>query len=217
MSDTNDRSGDRGGPLARPSSPGGAPWSGRHHRDHGQHHQPERPKAGLPAAQVALDLYTEGFKAGLTEKDPGDKAIVLRGRTVLKAPELERCLRPMLRFLRVGPDSVSTRVFDGQFEVRVAAAAAEAGESVQGAARSVLLMWIAGGLLGWWLRATWQVGTMLVWGITLLLGAVMLRRSLVSGRTMLAAKLAVGLGILAHEEQLILPPGDGSSGGSRPA
>jgi len=45
----------------------------------------------------------------------------------------------------------------------------------------------------------------------------MLRRSLVSGRTMLAAKLAVGLGMLAHEEQLILPPGDGSSGGSRPA
>ena len=213
MSDTNDRSGDRGGPLARPSSPGGAPWSGDEHRLQ----VGAAREAGLPAAQVALDLYTEGFKAGLTEKDPGDKAIVLRGRTVLKAPELERCLRPMLRFLRVGPDSMSTRVFDGQCEVRVAAAAAEAGESVQGAARSVLLMWIAGGLLGWWLRASWQVGTMLVWGITLLLGAVMLRRSLVSGRTMLAAKLAVGLGMLAHEEQLILPPGDGSSGGSRPA
>jgi hypothetical protein len=174
-------------------------------------------EAGLPAAQVALDLYTEGFKAGLTESDPADKAIVLRGRTVLKVQELERCLRPMLRFLRVGPDSVRMRVFDGKFEVRIAAQAAEASDSVQGAARSVLLMWIAGGLLGWWLMASSQVATMLIWGITLLLGALMLRRSLVSGRTMLAARLAVGLGMLAHEEQLILPPGDGSSGGSIPA
>jgi len=33
---------------------------------------------------------------------------------------------------------------------------------------------------------------------------------LISGRTMLAARLAVGLGILAHEEQLILPPARGA-------
>ena len=57
-----------------------------------------------------------------------------------------------------------------------------------------------------------RVATFLVWGMTLLLGAWSLRRGLVSGRTMLAARLAVGLGMLAHEEQLILPPGDGSSG-----
>lgn len=213
MSDTNER-GD--GPLvstASTSSPSSTPWSGDEHRLQ----VVAAREAGLPAAEVALELYTEGFKAGLTESDPADKAIVLRGRTVLKLHELERCLRPMLRFLRVGPDSVRMRIFDGKFEVRIAAQAADANESVQGAARSVLLMWIAGGLLGWWLMATSQVATMLIWGITLLMGAMMLRRSLVSGRTMLAARLAVGLGMLAHEEQLILPPGDGSSGGGAPA
>jgi len=203
------------GPLVSTSSTSSAPtpWSGDEHRLQ----VVAAREAGLPAAEVALELYTEGFKAGLTENDPADKAIVLRGRTVLKVQELERCLRPMLRFLRVGPDSVRMRVFDGKFEVRVAAQAAEASESMQGAARSVLLMWIAGGLIGWWVMATSQVATMLIWGITLLLGALMLRRSLVSGRTMLAARLAVGLGMLAHEEQLILPPGDGSSGGGAPA
>lgn len=204
----------RDGPLVRatpPASP--AAWSGDEHRLQ----VGAAREAGLPAAEVALDLYTQGFKAGLTEKDPADNAIVLRGRTVLKVAELERCLRPMLRFLRIGPDSARMRVFDGQFEVRIAAQAAEASDSVQGAARQVLLMWIGGGLLGWWLMKTSQIATMLIWGITLLLGALMLRRSLVSGRTMLAARLAVGLGMLAHEEQLILPPGEGSGGPGRPA
>lgn len=206
---------DKDGPLVRAGSGSapGAPWSGDEHRLQVLAAR----EAGLAPAEVALDLYTEGFKAGLTEKDPADNAIVLRGRTVLKVAELERCLKPMLRFLRIGPDSVRTRVFDGQFEVRIAAQAAEASDSVQGAARTVLLMWIAGGLLGWWLMATSQVATMLIWGITLLLGALMLRRSLVSGRTMLAARLAVGLGMLAHEEQLILPPGEGGGSAGRPA
>lgn len=215
MSEANDRKDGNDGPLVRAgsASPPGAPWSGDEHRLQVLAAR----EAGLPAADVALDLYTEGFKAGLTEKDPADNAIVLRGRTVLKAAELERCLRPMLRFLRIGPDSVRMRVFDGQFEVRIAAQAAEASDSVQGAARTVLLMWIGGGLLGWWLMATSQVATMLIWGITLLLGALMLRRSLVSGRTMLAARLAVGLGMLAHEEQLLLPPGDGAGAAGRPA
>lgn len=199
------------GPLAHATPAPAAPWTGDEHRLQ----VVAAREAGLSPAEVALDLYTEGFKAGLTEKDPADNAIVLRGRTVLKVAELERCLRPMLRFLRIGPDSARMRVFDGQFEVRIAAQAAEASDSVQGAARQVLMMWIAGGLLGWWLMATSQIATMLIWGITLLLGALMLRRSLVSGRTMLAARLAVGLGMLAHEEQLILPPGEGSGG--RPA
>jgi hypothetical protein len=170
-------------------------------------------EAGLAPTPVALDLYTEGFKAGLQERDPADGAIVLRGRTVLKADELERSLRPMLRFLRIGPEAVRARVFDGQFEVRIASQAAEAGAAVQGAARSVLVMWLAGGLLGWWMLSVSRVATFLVWGITLMLGAWSLRRGLVSGRTMLAARLAVGLGMLAHEEQLILPPADGSSRG----
>ena len=169
-------------------------------------------EAGLASGQTAVDLYTEGFKSGITERDPADGAIVLRGRTILKTEELEQCLKPMLRFYQVGGDAVRTRVFDGQFEIRVAAQVAEASASVQGAARTVLLMWIAGGLLGWWMLGVSRVATFLVWGITLMVGALSLRRGLVSGRTMLAARMAVGLALLAHEEKLILPP-SGSSGG----
>ena len=95
--------------------------------------------------------------------------------------------------LGVTPDAVRTRVFDGQFELRVAAQAAEASAPVQGAARTVILMWMAGGLVGWWMLSISRVTTFLVWGITLLLGAWSLRRGLVSGRTMLAARLAVAL------------------------
>ena len=204
MSERDDHDG-RGGPLVKP----GLPWRGDEH----QLQVLAAQEAGLAPTQVAVDLYTEGFKAGLTEKDPVDGAIVLRGRTVLKADELERSLRPMLRFLRVGPDATRARVFDGQFEVRIAAQAAEAGAAVQGAARTVLLMWMAGALLGWWMLSVSRVATFLIWGTTLLMGAWSLRRGLVSGRTMLAARLAVGLGMLAHEEQLILPPADGSSRG----
>lgn len=199
--------------LARPTpAPAATPWRGDEHRLQVLAAR----EAGLPATQVALDLYTEGFKAGLCERDPVDHALVVRGRTVLSTAELERCLRPMFRFLRIGPDSVRARVFDGQFELRIDARAAEASEPVQGATRQVLLMWVAGGLLGWWLKSTWQLGTMVVWVSSLLLGALILRRSLVSGRTMLAARVAVGLAMLAHEEQLILPPADGSSGPGGP-
>jgi hypothetical protein len=197
---------ERGGPLARPDGP----WRGDEHQIQVLAAQ----EAGLPASQVALDLYTEGFKAGLQERDPADGAIVLRGRTVLKAEELERSLRPMLRFLRVTPEATRVRVFDGQFELRIAAQAAEASASVQGASRTVLLMWMAGALLGWWMLSVSRVATFLVWGLTLLIGAYSLRRGLVSGRTMLAARLAVGLGMLAHEEQLILPPAGTVGGGS---
>ena len=197
----------QGGPLARA---GTGPWRGDEHKLQVLAAQ----EAGLAPTEVAVDLYTEGFKAGLQEKDPADGAIVLRGRTVLKADELERSLRPMLRFLRVSPEATRARVFDGKFELRIAAHAAEAGAAVQGAARTVLLMWMAGGLLGWWMLSVSRVATFLVWGMTLLLGAWSLRRGLVSGRTMLAARLAVGLGMLAHEEQLILPPADGSGRGS---
>lgn len=208
-----DEQGDPPGPLARAGGAAPVEWRGDEHKLQ----LLAAREAGLPAGQVALDLYTEGFKAGLRERDPADDAIVLRGRTVLGLAELERSLRPMLRFLRVGPDAVRVRVFDGQFELRIAAQAAEASASVQGAARSVLLMWLAGGLLGWWMLSVSRLATFLVWGATLLLGAWSLRRGLVSGRTMLAARLAVGLAMLAHEEQLILPPivppGGGSSSG----
>lgn len=193
------------GPLART----GIGWRGDEHKLQVLAAQ----EAGLPSGQVAVDLYTEGFKRGITERDPADGAIVLTGRTVLKPEELQRSLRPMFQFLRVGHDAVRMRVHDGRFEVRVAAAAAEASAPVQGAARSVLLMWLMGGLLGWWMLGVSRVATFLVWGLSLVIGAYSLRRGLVSGRTMLSARMAVGLALLAHEEQLILPPADGSSPG----
>lgn len=196
----------KSGPLVRT----GEGWRGDEHKLQVQAAE----EAGLQASQVALDLYTEGFKAGLQERDPADGSIVLRGRTVLKAEELERSLRPMLRFLRIGPEAARARVFDGKFELRIAAHAAEASAAVQGAARSVILMWMAGGLLGWWMLSMSRVMTFMVWGVTLLLGAWSLRRGLVSGRTMLAARLAVALGMLAHEQQLILPPAEGRGGGA---
>ncbi len=188
------------------------PWRGDDHQLQVSASQ----EVGLPRDDVALELYTQGFKAGLQEKDPSDGAIVLRGRTVLKSEELENSLRPMLRFLRLMPDAVRVRVFSGEFELRVAASAAEASDAVQGAARTVLMVWLAGGLVGWWMLSVSRVATFLIWGLTLLLGSFTLRRGLVSGRTMLAARLAVGLGMLAHEEQLILPPSRiGDSEGSR--
>lgn len=182
------------------------PWRGDEHALQVQ----AAAEAGLPATQVALDLYTDGFKRGLTERDPADGAIVLRGRTVLRAEELVRSLRPMLKFLRLGPDAVRVRVVDGAFELRVAQQAAEASAPVQGALRTVLLIWVAAAVLGFALLGTAPFATALIWGISLLVGAQALRRGLVSGRTMLAARLAVGLGILAHEEQLILPPAGGA-------
>ena len=48
----------------------------------------------------------------------------------------------------------------------------------------------------------------ILWGVGLILGAWQLRRGLASGRAMLAARLAIALGMLAAEEQLILPPAE---------
>ena len=47
-----------------------------------------------------------------------------------------------------------------------------------------------------------------VWGIGLMLGGWQLRQGMASGRAMLAGRLAIGLGMLAQEEKIILPPVD---------
>jgi hypothetical protein len=208
MPDANDRSQETGskGQLARADRA----WRGDEHALQ----VAAAKEAGLPAGQAAIDLYTEGFRRGLQERDPADGAIVLRGRTVLRAEEMMRSLKPMLRFLRIGPDSIGLRVVEGEFELRVAGQAADASEPVQGAVRTVLMIWIASGLIGFALLGSSQMAALLVWGIGLLVGASALRRGQLSGRTMLAARLAVGLGILAHEEQLILPPVGGRDGGT---
>lgn len=200
MSGSDDRSQGAGskGQLART----GQDWRGD---EHALQVQAAR-EAGLPAGQAAIDLYTEGFRRGLDERDPADGAIVLRGRTVLRAEEMLRSLKPMLRFLRIGPDAIGLRVVEGEFELRVAGRAADAGEAVQGAVRTVLLIWVVSGLIGFALLGSSQMAALLVWSAGLLVGGSALRRGQISGRTMLAARLAVGLGIVAHEEQLILPP-----------
>lgn len=198
MVDSKDRSQGTGDALAR----GDEPWRGD---DHALQVQAAR-EAGLPATQAAVDNFTEGFRRGLVEKDPADGAIVLRGRTVLGAEELAQRLRPMVRFLRLGIDAIRVRVVDGEFELRIAGSAADASEAAQGAARTVLVIWVASALIGFALLGSSQVAALLVWSVGLLVGASALRRGLISGRTMLAARLTVGLGILAHEEQLILPP-----------
>lgn len=200
MSEQDDRSLETGskGQLARSDRP----WRGD---EHALQVQAAR-EAGLPAGQAAIDLYTEGFRRGLVERDPADGAIVVRGRTVLRADEMMRSLRPMLRFLRLAPDAVGLRVVEGEFELRVAGQAADASEPVQSAVRTVLLIWVMTGLAGYSMLGTSQTVALLLWAGGLLYGAHTLRRGQISGRTMLAARLVTGLGILAHEEQLVLPP-----------
>ena len=165
-------------------------------------------EAGLAKSDVELDLYTEGFKAGMTLEDR-DGAVVATGRTVLKQKQLEQALAPMLRYLGVKRDAVRVRVHDGTFELRIAGRAAESQSPALHNAKLALQLWVGFGLLGF---AVMQIipgarfASAIIWGVGLMLGAWQLRRGLVSGRAMLGAQLAMGLGILAQEEQLILPP-----------
>jgi hypothetical protein len=184
-------------------APAPAPWRGDEH-----HIRIEAAKeAGLDPSEAELDSYTSGFRHGIVLDDPADGAIVARGRTVLREPELRRTLRPMLRFLGVSEELVALRVFDGGFELRIAATAAEASKPMLDDAKLALQIWIGFGLLG--LAALQFIGGFapaLLWSAGLLLGAWQLRRGLASGRAMLGARLALGLGMLATQERMILPP-----------
>jgi hypothetical protein len=164
-------------------------------------------EAGLETQDLELDLFTEGFKAGMTAKDSRG-AIVLRGRTVLRDKQLRKSLRPALRFLGVSLDHVDVRVEDGEFELRVSSSAVEQAPAATGAIREVLKLWLGFGLLG---LIAWRAFDLpwlatLLWGGALIAGSVVLRRGVVSGRSMLAARLTVSLALLAKEEKLILPP-----------
>lgn len=166
-------------------------------------------EAGLPRGDVELDLYTRGFSSGMTVDDPLDGAIVARGRTVLDERELGRSLRPALTYLGVGKDAVKLRVHDGSFELRVAKQTAESSTPALESGKDALKVFVGFGLLGF---AAYQiilpaVGG-IIWGIALLLGGWLLRQGMASGRMMLAGRLAVGLGMLAQEEKIILPPVD---------
>ena len=168
-------------------------------------------EAGLEAAEVdevELSLFTEGFKAGMTLDDPEDRAIVLRGRTVLREKQMSKALGPTFKFLGIPKDQLALRIQDGEFELRVSQNVAEAATPALDAAKLVLKLWIGLGLVGmlaWvWFDLAWL--TALLWGGALVMGGYTLREGAVSGRAMLGARLTMALAMLAQEEKLILPP-----------
>lgn len=200
MADERDPSSEPTHPLAKLDEP----WRGD---EHALRLDAAR-EAGLETRDLELDLFTEGFKAGMTVKDPRDSSIVLRGRTVLHDKQLRKSLRPTLRFLGVSLDLVHVKVDDGEFELRVASSAAEQARPVSEATKDVLKLWLGFGLLGFIAWSEFHLAWLatLLWSGALIVGATLLRRSVVSGRSMLAARLTVALAMLAKEEKLILPP-----------
>jgi hypothetical protein len=197
------------GGAAVPAVPS-APTSLARRRWRGDEHQLQlaaAKEAGLATDDVELELYTEGFSAGMTLEDPFDGAIVARGRTVIKERELVASLRAPLVYLGVPRDAIKVRIHDGRFELRVSKHAADASRPSLDSAKIALQVWIGFGLLGFAaMQFLPSFVAALVWSAGLLLGAWQLRRGLVTGRAMLSARLAMALALLAKEEQLILPP-----------
>lgn len=180
-----------------------AGWSGDEHRLGAE----AAAEAGLDRSDTEVDSFTRGFSSGIVIDDPYDGAIVARGRTVLGSDELGKALRPAMQYLGVSKTDYKVKVERGDFEVRVAKRAADGSSPVLEAGKIALQIWVGFGLLGF---AAYQFlpsfVSAIAWGAGLLLGAWQLRRGLASGRAMLGAQLAIALGMLAHEEQLILPP-----------
>lgn len=179
------------------------PWRGDEH----QLRVAAAKEAGLTENNVAVELYTEGFKAGIVVEDPLDGAIVAKGRTTMHERELAGALRPLLQYLGVARDAARLRVFDGEFELRVSKAAADASRPALDSGKLALQLWIAFGLLGFAAHHFLSAAAAgVLWGIGLLIGGWQLRRGIASGRAMLAARLALALGMMAHEDKMILPP-----------
>jgi hypothetical protein len=191
--------------LARRPGQAATPWRGDEHRVRVE----AAAEVGLPRSQVELELYTDGFASGMTVEDPFDGAIVARGRTVLRESELHRSLRPVLQYLGVGPDAIALRVHDGSFELRVGKHVAEASHPALASGQRTLRLWLGAAFVGalcYWLVAPAVAGV--VWSVGLLLGGWQLRRGMSGGRAMLAGRVAMGLGMLAQAEKVILPPCD---------
>ena len=172
-------------------------------------------EAGIDAREVELELFTQGFKAGMVLDDPKDHAIVVRGRTVLREKQLRKALQPTVRFLQLSSDQVGLRLHDGEFELRISSVAAEQATPVIDSAKLVLKLWIGAGLVG---LAAWNLLGLswlaaIVWGLGLLTGAYVLRQGAVSGRALLAARVVTSLALMAQEEKLILPPAKGAAPG----
>jgi hypothetical protein len=164
-------------------------------------------EVGLDRTEAEIDSYTRGFKEGIVIQDAFDGAIVARGRTVLREAELARALRPALQYLGVARDDYKVSVHDGSFELRVSKKIADASNPSLDSAKLALQLLIGFGLTG---GALYQFVApflaAIVWGIGLMLAGWQLRRGVASGRAMLSARLALALGMLAREQQLILPP-----------
>jgi len=191
--------------LTRRSAATAKPWRGDEHKLQLE----AAAEAGLPRSQTELELYTDGFAGGITLDDPLDGAIVARGRTVLREAELRTSLRPALQYLGIAAEATALRVHDGSFELRVARHVAEAARPALDSSKLALRTWVGTGLLGlvcYLLIAPAAAG--LLWGIGLMVGGWQLRRGAASGRAMLAGRLALGLGMVAQEEKIILPPLD---------
>lgn len=190
-------------PKARPEGGAIERWRGDDH----QLQVSAAAEAGLPTDEVALDLYTKGFSAGITMDDPLDGALVARGRTVLGSSELRATLKPVLRYLGVAPELVDVEVVDGSFVMRIHKKATEGTKPVFEAGKLTLQIWFGFGLLGFAAgRFLPSYFSAIFWGIGLMLGAWQLRRGLATGRAMLGARVAIALAMVAQTEKLVLPP-----------
>lgn len=163
-------------------------------------------EAGLSEVDAELESFTEGFRAGMVVEDPEDRAIVVRGRTVLKEKQLRKAIDPTLRFLKIPPTEMALRLHDGEFELRVGRAVADNARPVLDSAKVALQVWIATGLIGLFVMQWSNAGAAIMWGLGLVLGGWTMRQGLVNGRSMMAARLTVALAMLSKEEGLILPP-----------
>lgn len=163
-------------------------------------------EVGLEGVDAELESFTAGFRAGMDVESPEDRAIVVRGRTVLKEKQLLKALDPTLRFLRIPPTEMALRVHDGEFELRVGRAVADKEKPVLDSAKVALQVWIAAGLVGLFVMQWSNPGAAIIWGLGLIFGGWTMRQGLVNGRSMMAARLTVALAMLSREEGLILPP-----------
>ncbi len=163
-------------------------------------------EVGLDKKEEELESFTEGFKAGMTLEDQSDRSIVLRGRTVLRQRQLERSLNPTRRFLKIPEEDFRILVHDGEFELRVSGKYAEDAMPALDSARAALQVWIGGGLIGLILMQYSNALAAIAWGVALIIGGFTMRSGLVNGRSLLGARLALALAMLAQEEGMVLPP-----------
>lgn len=163
-------------------------------------------EAGMAADELSLDLFRKGFIGGLAIRDPLDHAMVLRGRTVLDEAQLKPSLRRVFTHLHLGANNFSVKVVDGEFELRVADEVAQGAGSATDAMRRALFVFVVSGLAGLFFFKTAGAASLLFWGVGLIVGSTIVRRGIAQGRVQLAARLVDELALLAHHEQLILPP-----------